>query len=136
MTRSLSLRYWRPVILDRARIIIVEDNGLIAEAMALTVEDADGVVIGPVATVAEALTMLRENTVDAAILDGNLLDRDVTPVALHLRSADIPMIIFSAIGVPDELEILCPGIPSILKPTSMATVVDRLADILNPGRSD
>ena len=122
-------------MLDQARIIIVEDDGLIAEEIALTVEDADGVVIGPVATVAEALVLLREIAVDGAILDGNLLDRDITPVALHLKLAQIPMIIYSAIGAPKELEILCPGIPAILKPTKAAVVIDRLIHLLNSSRA-
>lgn len=117
-------------MLHHARIVIVEDHGLIAEDIALAVEDADGVVIGPVATVAEALKLLREVGVDAAILDGNLLDRDVTPVALHLQSAQIPMIIYSAIGVPEELKTLCPGIPAVMKPTKVAVVVDRLIQLL------
>ena len=117
-------------MLCQARIIIVEDDGFIAEEIALTVEDADGVVVGPVATVAEALAILDEGEVDAAILDGNLLDRDITPVAVQLTSAKIPVVIYSGTSLPAELAILCPDIPTIVKPTRVAVVVEQLAELI------
>jgi DNA-binding response OmpR family regulator len=98
--------------------------------MALTVEQADGVVVGPVATVAEALAILSEVEIDAAILDCNLLDRDITPVAVRLHSTRIPVVICSALGMPRELAELCPDIPTIIKPARAAEVVNRLAEIM------
>jgi len=117
-------------MLDQARVMIVEDDVFTAADMALTVEQADGVVVGPVATVAEALAILSEVEIDAAILDCNLLDRDITPVAVRLRSTQIPVVICSALGMPRELAELCPDIPTIIKAARAAEVVSRLAAII------
>jgi DNA-binding response OmpR family regulator len=117
-------------MLDQARVMIVEDDVFTAADIALTVEQADGVVVGPVATVAEALAILSEVEIDAAILDCNLLDGDITPVAVRLQSAQIPVVICSGLGIPKELAELCPDIPTIIKPTRAAEVVSRLAEIM------
>lgn len=117
-------------MLDKARILIVEDDGLVAEDIAFTIEHADGVVLGPVATVTEALDLLDAVKIDAAILDGNLLDRDISPVAIRLRSANIPLIVYSGIGLPKELAALCPDTFLILKPKSVAIVVGQLAKLI------
>lgn len=127
---ALVLRNEGTDVLDQAKIMIVEDDFLIADEIALTVEDYGGIVIGPVAAVADALAVLDDTKVDAAILDGNLLDRDITPVAVRLISAKIPVVIYSAIGVPDELAILHPDILAISKPAKIALVVERLAELM------
>ena len=67
--------------LSRCNILIVEDQAIIALDLESAVEEANGQVIGPASTVREALKLLHANEVDAAILDANLPDGDVTPVA-------------------------------------------------------
>ena len=62
-------------------ILIVEDQAIIALDLESAVEEANGQVIGPTSTVREAMRLLQTNEVDAAILDANLPDGDVTPVA-------------------------------------------------------
>ena len=65
-------------------ILIVEDEAMVALGLAFAAEDAGAIVVGPAASTIEALTLLAEQIVDAAILDVHLIDRDVTPVALAL----------------------------------------------------
>ena len=115
---------------DDANVLVVEDESLIAEDIADWVKAAGGTVIGPVRTVAGALELIGTNTVDAAILDAHLEDRDVTPVARLLVSRNIPMIVYSGLGLPDELAAAHPDIPLILKPAPTVSVVRRLAALL------
>lgn len=58
------------------RILVVEDEGLIALMLALEIEAAGHEVIGPVATVGEALALAAETRPDLALLDVNLGDDD------------------------------------------------------------
>jgi DNA-binding NtrC family response regulator len=113
-----------------ANILIVEDETLIALDMADCVEAAGGRVVGPVATVAGALTLLEAIPVDAAILDANLADRDVTPVALLLTARKIPTIIYSGTGLPDELAARHPSIPLMFKPKPVTELVKRLDELI------
>jgi hypothetical protein len=61
--------------------IIVEDELFIALELQALVEDAGCQVVGPVGSANVALTLLQTCVVAAAILDVQLRDRDVTPVA-------------------------------------------------------
>jgi len=50
-------------------ILIVEDDPMIAFDLASVIEDNDGCPLGPVSTVAEAMTLLASETVAAAVLE-------------------------------------------------------------------
>jgi CheY-like chemotaxis protein len=63
------------------------------------VEEANARVIGPASTVREALDLLHTNGVDAAILDANLPDGDVTPVAEQLIDRAVPFVINTGVAI-------------------------------------
>ena len=107
-------------------ILIVEDEPLLAMDLAEAVEDLEGVVIGPVSTVAAALELLETVSVAAAILDANLLDRDITPVALRLASASVPLVVYTGTGLPAEVVAQRPDLPVLRKPAGAQVVVQRL----------
>jgi DNA-binding NtrC family response regulator len=107
-------------------ILIVEDEPLIAMDLADAIEGMDGEVVGPLASVANALEHLDRQTVSAAILDSQLIDSDITPVALRLLLAKIPFVIYSGTGLPLKLEAQFHDIPLIMKPTTAQTVALRL----------
>ena len=90
-------------MLDHARILIAEDEPLIAFDIAHAVEDAGGEVAGPVGSVLEGMALLERMPVEAAILDVNLSDRDITPIADYLLARDIPIIFHTGLGLPPGL---------------------------------
>jgi DNA-binding NtrC family response regulator len=115
-------------MLHQAKILIVEDEALIAMHLAIIIEDQDGQVIGPAVSVAEALKIIVAGTViEGAVLDGNLGDGDITPVALELIANGIPVVIYSGVGVPLDLSALHPDLPVILKPSAATQAVNLLA---------
>lgn len=115
---------------DDTNVLVVEDESLIADDLADWVKAAGGRVIGPARTVARALELIETTSVDAAILDAHLADRDVTPVARLLIARNVPLTVYSGLGLPEELATLHPEIPLILKPTPTARVVRRLAVLI------
>ena len=120
-------------MLDRQTILIAEDEPLIAMNLALEVEALAGYVIGPAATAREALSLIGSCEISAAILDANLADRDVTPVALLLAERGIPFVVHSSLGVPDELARVLPALPVVGKPEDPCVVIRCLLTAMLPG---
>lgn len=71
-------------------ILFAEDEVFIGLETKLLLEDAGYEVIGPVASVVEALKTLESRTPDVALLDVNLNGGRVTPVAERLAARHIP----------------------------------------------
>lgn len=73
------------------RILLVEDEYLIALEMERWLRDAGVEVVGPVPSVDQALDMIEDRPLDAAILDVNLGDGErVFPVADRLDALGVP----------------------------------------------
>jgi len=114
-------------------VLIVENEPLIALDLSEAVRDQDGIVVGPVPTVAEALAILASRPVGAAILDAKLDDRDITPVAVRLIEQAVPFVIHSGTGLPSELAARYPDLPVVLKPMQPREVVATLEERLLGG---
>ena len=99
-------------MLNRALILIVEDEPIIGLELQASIEDAGGLVIGPVGSASAALILLETCIVAAAILDVHLTDRDVTPVAEVLGARNVPMVFHSA----ESLTGVCVQISDFLRP--------------------
>ncbi|MCW6533794.1 hypothetical protein [Sphingomonas lycopersici] len=72
----------------------------------------------------EALAALDLRMPHAAILDGELKDGIVTPVALRLLTSATPVIIHSGKMVPREILKEFPSIMTISEPLSPETVIN------------
>ena len=120
-------------MLEGLPVLIVENEPLIALDLTAAVLEQNGIVIGPVPTVAEALAILADQSVGAAILDAKLDDRDITPVAVRLLEQAVPFVIHSGTGLPAELAARHPDLPVILKPKRPQDVVARLKEQLRGG---
>ena len=73
------------------RILVVEDEYLIAVEVKRWLEGAGAMVIGPVPSVDQALDLIEDDGLAAAVLDVNLGDGDtVYPVADRLAAAGVP----------------------------------------------
>lgn len=83
------------------RILVVEDQGLLADDLATALRSAGHHVVGPEPTVDRALKRLSsEAALDAAILDINLRGKLVWPVADELAGRGIPFMFVT--GYDDE----------------------------------
>lgn len=75
------------------RVLIVEDEYLLANELCLELADADMEALGPARDVASARAILRtEPPVDAALLDINLRGHTVYELADELAEARIPFV--------------------------------------------
>lgn len=86
------------------RILVVEDEALVAMLVEDALLDAGATVIGPAATVAEALALLETEDPAAAVLDLNLAGEPSTPIADALTSRGVPFVVatgYGAEGLPE-----------------------------------
>ena len=100
-------------------VLIVEDEYLIAMDLQLLLESRGWRVIGPVATVKDALFLLERELPSVALLDVNLGSELVTPVAEFLKARRVPFAVASAYDRPEHYggEVLA-GAPNAGKPTN------------------
>lgn len=110
------------------RILVVEDEALVAMLVEDALADAGYDVLGPAATVAEALALLGRETPDAVVLDLNLAGESSTPVADALAQRGIPYVIATGYGA----SALPPGheqaavLAKPYDPTELAAVLERI----------
>jgi CheY-like chemotaxis protein len=71
----------RSSMFPKARVLIAEDEPLTALDIAATVRETGGEVLGPAASLDEALDLLGNSRIDGAILDCNLRDGEITQIA-------------------------------------------------------
>ncbi len=111
-----------------SRVLIVEDEALVAIELQLAFEDAGAEVLGPAMSLTAALTMAEHAAqIDCALLDVDLAGRDVYPVARILRRRGIPFIFHTGHGSHLIHGEMFPGSTTCLKPTSSETLIELLA---------
>ncbi len=113
------------------RILVVEDEFLVASLIQNILENAGCVVSGPVPRLAEAVDVAETDTCDAAVLDVNLAGKRVFPVAEILSRRHIPFIFVTGYGtasLPQEHH----GRPTIRKPFRNEELVNAVSKLLPP----
>ncbi|RAI57215.1 response regulator [Roseicella frigidaeris] len=80
------------------RVLVVEDEALVAMLVEDALLDAGAAVVGPAATVSEALSLLSKENPDVAVLDLNLAGETSTPVADVLAQRGVPFVVATGYG--------------------------------------
>jgi CheY-like chemotaxis protein len=116
------------------RLLIVEDELLIALELQSIVEQLGGTVVGPAGSVEGALQLLSDTTPDAALLDVNLRERHVTPVAQACRDRSVPFALVTGYGRLELEEQLLQSAPRVRKPFDRRAIRNVLAILLEGDR--
>lgn len=80
------------------RILVVEDEALIAIMVADMLAELGAIVVGPAPTIAKGMALAETETLDAALLDVNVRDERIDPVAEMLKTRGIPMVFATGYG--------------------------------------
>ena len=113
------------------RILVVEDEPLVALELGQVLGDAGATVVGPAASAAHALALIGTEPVDAALLDGNLQGEMVDAIALVLRTRGVPFLFVSGYG-RDHLPAGFDAVPIVAKPFSAPALVASAAALFAP----
>ena len=98
------------------RLLVVEDDYMIAEDISMQLEDFGCDVAGPVGTIEEALGMLKRGGLDGALLDANLNGESSAPIAVALNDASIPFVVATGYGSRELSDGALDAAPRIIKP--------------------
>jgi DNA-binding response OmpR family regulator len=112
-----------------ARILIVEDEPLIALSLEDVLVDAGFQIAGVAGKLAKALALIESGACDAAIVDANLAGVSASPVAIALAARGIPFIVMSGYS-PEQLQGEFSGAPFVQKPCRPELLIHTLNTLL------
>jgi CheY-like chemotaxis protein len=116
------------------RVLVVEDEWLVAMLLEDMLAELGHVVVGPVATLDDALTAVQQDGFDLALLDMNLNGQSATSVADRLADRGIPFACTTGYGRTD-LDERFRGRPILHKPFGLKDLEAVIAQALPSGRS-
>jgi DNA-binding response OmpR family regulator len=114
----------------RPRVLVAEDEALVAMFIEAELDDAGYEVIGAFSTYVEASAWLDSDTPDIALLDHTLRDGPCTDIALELRRRGIPFIALTG-SDQGELPEAFRDAPYLEKPVDAAFLPRMMARILS-----
>lgn len=114
--------------LSGARVLLVEDDVILAIDLETTLTEAGAEIAGFGRTVKDALALVDGNRIDAAILDIRIGRETVEPVARKLADRHIPFVFYSAQVDIDPIRALWPLSKVVSKPARPKAIVNAIAE--------
>ena len=116
-----------------AKVLVVEDEFMLALELEQSLRDLGCAVLGPAASAGEALGLLERERPDAATLDVRLRDGRVTPVAERLEAAGVPFVLVTSCGEGELVEPVLREVPRLDKPCEADALQAAIARLLALG---
>src|ERR671919_3069546 len=85
-------------VLRGRRVMVVEDEMLVAMELETLLEEQGCAVMGPAPTADRALALIDQELPDAAVLDVNLNGQTALPVVKALRAQGVPFVLATGYG--------------------------------------
>lgn len=116
------------------RILIAEDEWLLADTLAVLLEEEGARVVGPCPTTKDAIRVLNEDSVDFAIVDMNLKDSFSDPLVERLVQMDVPFAILTGyMTLPTNADDRAVGV--VHKPADYKALIRLVSAYSTGGRS-
>jgi CheY-like chemotaxis protein len=113
------------------RVLVVEDEILLAWLLEDMLGDLGCAVVGPAASVKQALAMIDTEAIDVAVLDVNLNGQLSYPIADALAARNVPFVFatgYDKVDLPEGYQ----AYPVLQKPFHGSELTDMLANLLPP----
>jgi two-component SAPR family response regulator len=111
------------------RVLVVEDQMLLALALTSLLEDIGCEAVGPVAQVVTALPIVMKEPLDAALLDIRLADESVEPIVAILIRRGIPFAFVTG-HARDQIPIALRDRPYVGKPFTDSEIKTVMRELL------
>lgn len=115
-----------PRLLEGLRVLVVEDNLLLAEVTKILLEDCGCQVVGPAGWLQRGLEMAEHEPLDGALLDINLHGEMSFPIAEMLRARGVPFVFVTGYEDRSIVPLAYRSAPRLDKPVAD----DRLIDVM------
>jgi DNA-binding response OmpR family regulator len=116
--------------LEGVRVLLVEDEIMVALDLELALEEAGAEVIGPVMNLEEALRCAEREEIDVALLDVDLQGKQVYPAARVLAGRGVPFLFHTGHATREQL---CGEFPNAVvcrKPMRLEELLHTLSDLV------
>lgn len=117
-------------MISTVRVLLVEDEALIAMFTAGALRKAGYEVVGPADRLEPALELAAKELLNAAVLDVNVAGVAIWPVANVLHSRGVPFIFVSGFGKNLATPSFCQNVPFLSKPVKVPVLLNALAERL------
>ena len=117
--------------LEGVRVLVVEDEYLVAILIEEILESAGCIVRGPIPRLPDALDAVDHDDFDAAVLDVNLAGERINPVAQALSRRKVPFVFVTGYGEGVLSEEFAER-PRLCKPFRMADLLGAVLKIVKP----
>lgn len=118
----------------RARILIVDDEPMIAIFLESVLVEAGFEIAGVTGNLEKALSTVESGICDAAVLDANLDGVSAAPVAAALTARGLPFLVLSGYAADQQPEALRAG-RCLLKPADPGQLIKLLNHIVSEKQS-
>jgi DNA-binding response OmpR family regulator len=115
------------------RVLVMEDNWLIADAIADVLLGAGISVVGPIPDVAHGIELARTAKIDGAVLDIQLADGHCFSAATILRLRNIPFLFLSGYQNADLIPEVFRSAKCLEKPQGIRELPLVIAGVFGPG---
>src|SRR4051794_38609365 len=114
---------------EKCRVLVVEDEAAVSMLIEDMVLDFGTEVVGPAASLEEAMALVTRNHIDAAILDVNVQGTMAFGVADQIREAGIPLIFATGYG-SRVIPLRFSSVPVLTKPFRYEAMKEALKQAL------
>lgn len=90
------------------RVLVVEDEAIIAAMVEDMLTELGATVVGPASSIKKALVLANTDGIDAAVLDVNIRSERIDPVADALRARQVPVVFATGYGASANGSTSCP----------------------------
>ena len=116
--------------LQGRRVLIIEDEMLVAMELESVLRKHRCNVLGPADTVERAIALIGEGGPEAAVLDLNLNGQSALPVAAALNARGVPFVVVSGCGKTQWQAPELSRAPRLAKPVNHPTLLRELTRLL------
>ncbi|MDC7787323.1 HWE histidine kinase domain-containing protein [Rhodoplanes sp. TEM] len=124
--RAAPVERERPGTLVGVRMLVVEDDGLIAADLAEILRSAGATVIGPYGRLGEGLAAAADEDFDIVLLDVNLRGRPSWPIANLVIDRGIPVVLATGYSEAFERPAALAGLITVNKPYDSALLLSEM----------
>lgn len=117
------------------RVLLAEDEPMQSFVIKMALEQECMTVVGPFATVSEALVEVMAIPLDVAIVDFQLADSDAMPLVLALETWEVPILILSGQN-SNTLSRQFPGCLVLRKPLRPSTLINYVKELASAKRAN
>lgn len=113
------------------RVLVVEDNPVIAFDIDDALRESGAHVVGPAFDIESGMALVREDELDGAVLDIDIGGHPVWPIARGLKADGVPFVFVSGDcgkGLPDDFD----GAVCLHKPAPTEAILKTVVELINP----